>query len=170
MKTYKGIYKVKNPSKYKGDAKNVVYRSGWEQKVMIHLDTDPRVKEWSSEEVVIPYICKTDNRPHRYFMDFYVKYKDGRTVLIEVKPAKETQAPKPGRGKARQRVLTEGLTYIKNQSKWYAAKDYCDDRGWHFEIWTEHELRAKGLLPKPMGKKSFKPLKKLKPYKKPSRK
>lgn len=169
MKTYKGKYKVRNPSKYKGDSKDVVYRSGWEQKVMIHLDEHPRVREWSSEEVVIPYICETDKKIHRYFMDFYVKWDDGRTVLIEVKPHKETKPPKSGRGVARKRVLTEGLTYIKNQSKWKAAQEYCLDRGWHFEIWTENELRSKGLLPKPLGKKKFKPLKKLKPYRKPKK-
>jgi len=170
MKTYKGKYKVKHRSKYKGNPDDVVYRSGWERSVMNYLDDDPRVKEWNSEEVVIPYLCQTDKKLHRYFMDFYVKYKDGRTVLIEVKPHKETVPPKSGRGVARQRVLTEGLTYIKNQSKWNEAQKYCADRGWHFEIWTENELRAMNILPKPMGKKKFKPLKKLKPYKKPSRK
>lgn len=165
MKTYKGKYKVRNPSKYKGDHKNVVYRSGWERSVCIYLDEHPRVKQWSSEEVVIPYKCATDNRMHRYFMDFYVKYDNGREVLIEVKPAKETQPPKKaGRGVSRQRVLTEGLTYIKNQSKWKAAQEFCADRGWHFEIWTEHQLREMKILAKP-----FKPLPKPKPYRKPKK-
>lgn len=170
MKTYKGIYKIKNPQKYRGDADNVVYRSGWEQKVMIWADTSPQIVEWSSEEVIIPYLCETDKRMHRYFVDFLVRFKDGRTVLVEVKPAKETLPPKSGRGVARQRVLNEGLTYIKNMSKWNAAKEFCKDRGWYFEIWTENELRKMGLLPKPMGKKPFKPLKKMKPYRKPKKK
>lgn len=167
MKTYKGIYKIKNPSKYRGDPKKVVYRSGWELKVMNWCDTSPQVKEWSSEEVVIPYLCETDKRIHRYFMDFYIQYKDNRIVLVEVKPAKETAPPKAGRGIARARVLNEGLTYIKNQSKWKAAQQYALDRGWTFEIWTEHRLREMNLLPKPLGKKQFKPLKKMKPYRKP---
>ena len=145
MKTYKGFYKVRNESKYLGDDKNVVYRSGWEHSVMRWLDDSPQVKEWSSEEVVIPYLCQTDKRMHRYFIDFYVKFTDGRVVLIEVKPNKETQPPKAGRGSSRQRVLNEGMTYIKNQSKWSAARDYASDRGWHFEIWTENELRSLGI-------------------------
>ena len=100
-------------------------------------------------------------------MDFYIQYKDNRIVLVEVKPAKETAPPKAGRGIARARVLNEGLTYIKNQSKWKAAQQYALDRGWTFEIWTEHRLREMNLLPKPLGKKQFKPLKKMKPYRKP---
>lgn len=170
MKTYKGIYKIKNPQKYKGDTDNVVYRSGWEMNVMNWCDTNSSVVEWSSEEVIIPYLCETDKRMHRYFVDFYVKYRNGRVVLIEVKPAKETLPPKgAGRGASRKRYLTEGMTYIKNVSKWKAANEYCKDRGWHFEIWTENELRNMGILPKPLGKKPFKPLKKLKPYRKPKK-
>lgn len=169
MKTYKGFYKIRNKEKYTGDHKNIVYRSGWEQAVMRWCDDSPQVKYWSSEEVVIPYICETDKRPHRYFIDFKIVFDDGRTLLVEVKPHKETQAPKSGQGRARRQVISEGLTYIKNMSKWSAAREYVANRGWHFEIWTEHELRAMNILPKPLGKKTFKPLKKMKPYRKPKK-
>lgn len=169
MKTYKGFYKIRNTDKYRGDPRSVVYRSGWEQAVMRWCDDSPQVKEWSSEEIVIPYLCETDKRMHRYFMDFMIVYKDGRTVLVEVKPAKETQPPKTGKGRARRLILNETMTYIKNMSKWNATQQYVADRGWHFEIWTEHRLREMGILPKPLGKKSFKPLKKLKPYRKPKK-
>jgi hypothetical protein len=165
MKTYKGKYKIRNESKYLGDPKNVIYRSGWERAVMMWCDDNPNVVSWVSEEIIIPYICETDKRPHRYFMDFMVKYKDGRTVLIEVKPHKETIKPKTGQGRPRRQVLSETLTYIKNISKWTATEKYVADRGWHFEIWDEHKLRAMGILPKPLGKKPLKPLKKMKPYK-----
>lgn len=169
VKTYKGRYKPNNPEKYKGDSNNIVYRSGWERSVCKWCDESPQVKQWSSEEVIIPYLCETDKKIHRYFMDFYIQYKDGRTVLVEVKPFKETSPPKTGRGKSRKTVLSEGMTYIKNQSKWSAARDYASDRGWHFEIWTENELRSLGILSKPLGKKPFKPLKKMKPYRKPKK-
>ena len=169
MKTYKGFYKIRNPQKYRGDPRNVVYRSGWEQAVMRWCDDSSQVKEWSSEEIVIPYLCETDKRMHRYFMDFMIVYNNGRTVLVEVKPAKETTPPKTGQGRARRQVINETLTYIKNMSKWSATEQYVADRGWHFEIWTEHRLREMGILPKPLGKKPFKPLKKLKPYRKPKK-
>lgn len=170
METRKGIYKVKNPEKYKGDVDNVIYRSGWELSVCKYLDNHRDVLEWSAEEVVIPYICNTDEKPHRYFMDFYVKYKNGHVTLIEVKPSKETRPPADTKGRPRKAVIAEGMTYVKNQSKWKAAEEYCKDRGWTFEIWTEHELREKGLLAKKLGKKPFKPLKKAKPFRKPRRK
>jgi hypothetical protein len=167
MKTYKGRYKPKNPEKYAGDADNVVYRSGWERYVMKWCDDSLDVVQWQSEELVLPYICETDKRPHRYFMDFVIKYKSGRVVLVEVKPFKETKLPERKQGKSRRTVLNEGMTYIKNQSKWTAAKKYADDRGFHFEIWTEKELTAMGIMPKSTQKmRTKKPIKKLAPFRK----
>jgi hypothetical protein len=97
-------------------------------------------------------------------MDFAIQFADGKKILVEVKPFKETQKPEKKQGKRRQTLLKEGMTYIKNQSKWHAAREYALDRGWHFEIWTEKELTAMGIMPKstqkPKGKYAFKPLKK----------
>ena len=53
---YSGRYKVKNPSKYKGDHTNVIYRSMWEKYAFKWCDNNSNVVEWSSEEVVIPYL------------------------------------------------------------------------------------------------------------------
>ena len=167
MKTYKGRYKPSNPSKYVGDVDNVVYRSGWERHVMKWCDSNPDVEQWMSEELIIPYICETDKRPHRYFMDFVIKYRSGRVTLVEVKPEKETKRPEKKQGKSRQRLLSEGLTYVKNQSKWKAASEYAKDRGYHFEIWTEKELTAMGIMPKSTQRmRTKKPLKKLPPFRK----
>lgn len=151
---YSGRYKVKNPTKYQGDHSNVVYRSMWERHCMKHFDLSDEVKSWSSEEVVIPYLYEVDKRYHRYFMDFKVTWKDGTISLIEVKPNKETSPP-TGQ-KRTKKYINEGLTYIKNVNKWDAANEYAKDRGWRFEIWTEIELRAMGILPKPV--KRLKPL------------
>lgn len=164
MKTYKGRYKPKNPKKYVGDVDNVVYRSGWERSVMKWCDDNSDIVQWMSEELVIPYICETDNKPHRYFVDFVIQYKSGRVVLVEVKPAKETKRPERKQGKSRQTLLNEGLTYVKNQSKWKAAKQYAEDRGHTFEVWTENELYAMGIMTKPL--RSKKPIKKLAPFRK----
>jgi len=51
-------------------------------------------------------------------------------------------------------------------NKWEAANEYCKDRSWEFQIWTEDTLIEMGLLPKKMPGKIKKPLKKLAPYKK----
>jgi len=171
MKTYKGRYKPKNPEKYAGDVDKVVYRSGWERYVMKWCDDSPQIIQWVSEEVVIPYICGTDKRTHRYFTDFLIKYKNGRTVVVEVKPHKETLPPKTGRGRSRQTILKEGMTYIKNTSKWSAAQAYALDKGWSFEIWTENELHAMGIMPKSTRKPTTKkPIKPLAPFRKKKKK
>jgi len=163
---YSGKYIVKNPSKYKGDHTKVIYRSLWEKNCFSWCEGNSQVKEWSSEEVVIPYYYDVDKKYHRYFMDLKITYKDSRTVLVEIKPAKETAPPK--RPDKTKRYLNEALTYIKNENKWTAAREYAKDRNWGFEIWTEHTLEKMGILPK--SSRALKPLKPLKPFKKPIKK
>jgi hypothetical protein len=141
-----GFFKPIHPKKYRGDPTNIVYRSGWEKRVMESLDSNPNVISWSSEEVVIPYISPIDNRPHRYFIDFYVEAirRDGETtvMLLEVKPKAQTQEPKKPKRNTK-RYLTEVMTWGVNQAKWKAAKEYCDYKGWEFKLITESELFAK---------------------------
>ena len=93
MKTYKGKYKVKNPKKYAGDHTNVVYRSMWERFAFKWCENNSEIKSWASEETVIPYISAIDNRYHRYFVDLKITMKDGRTILVEIKPEKQTKPP-----------------------------------------------------------------------------
>jgi len=158
---YSGHYIVKNPKKYKGDHKNVIYRSLWEKSVFMWCDANPKVKSWCSEEIIIPYYFAADKRYHRYFPDLKVVMED-KTLLIEIKPEKETVPPTgPKRTK---KYISEGLTYIKNMNKWEAAESYCKDRNWEFQIWTEKTLQEMGLLTKPVPGKLKKPLKRLPPY------
>jgi len=143
MKTYKGRYKVKNPAKYDGDHTQVIYRSYWEKFAFMWCEKQSNIKSWSSEETVIPYISAVDNKYHRYFVDLKINTTDGRTILIEIKPKKQT---KPPAGKRRtKRFINESLEYVKNQCKWKAAKEYCLDRNWQFQIWTEDTLRSMGM-------------------------
>ena len=113
----------------------------------------------STENKNQPLIYKLDPKVH--FMDLKITYKNGRTVLVEIKPDKETKPP-AFNGKKTKRYITEGLTYVKNMNKWAAAQNYAADRGWGFQIWTEDTLHEMGIKPK-----STKPLK---PYKKPKKK
>ena len=145
MKTHKRKFFPKNPQKYVGDLTNIIMRSSWETRFAIWCDNNPQVIYWQSEETIIPYICATDNKPHKYYMDFriQVKTKSGlKTYLVEIKPEVQTIPPKYP-GKQTKRYLTESLTYMKNQSKWQAAKNYASDRGWEFIILTEKELGIK---------------------------
>lgn len=146
-KNYKqGFFTPKNPSKYKGDPTNIVYRSGWEKRVMQWLDENINVLTWSSEEIVVPYISPIDGKIHRYFVDFYVeaigKNAEIKTMLLEIKPAAQTTEPKKKQKKTKQ-YITEVVTYGINQAKWYAAKRYAESRGWEFKVVTEAELFGK---------------------------
>lgn len=140
---YSGRFNPKNPQKYVGDHKNIIYRSTWECRVMDWLDKNPDVISWASEELIIPYLSPVDGRWHRYFPDFLIKVrtKDGKfkTILIEVKPKKQTKEPEPQKRKTK-RYINEVVTWGVNSSKWKAAREYCADRGWTFQIITEDDL------------------------------
>ena len=159
MKTYQGKYKIKHRSKYNGDPDNVIYRSMWERHCFRWCDNNSSVKNWSSEEVVIPYFYDVDKKYHRYFVDLKITFKDGKTIIVEIKPDNQTVPPKyPGR--KTKRYITEGMTYVKNMNKWKAAKNYAADRNWEFQIWTEKTLHSMGIMPKQM--KSLPKMKKIK--------
>jgi hypothetical protein len=134
---YKGKFTPKNPQKYKGDHRNIVYRSTWECKAMSRFDSNPSVLEWSSEEIIIPYVSPVDGRRHRYFPDFLVKIRtmDGgiETLLIEVKPEKQSKPPSPKKRVTKQYVQ-EVATWGVNRAKWKAAIEYCKDRKWKFMV------------------------------------
>jgi len=139
--SYSGWFKPKNPKKYKGDPNNIVYRSSWELRVMKWLDEHPNIVWWASEELPIPYVSPVDNKVHRYFPDFVarVRQADGEvTVVLEVKPYKQTQ--KPTQKRQTKRFLQEVVTYAVNQEKWRAADLFCKEHGWQFKILTEKEL------------------------------
>ena len=97
---YSGRYKVINVNKYHGDPTNVVYRSLWEKYCFIWCDTNPKVKSWSSEEIIIPYYYDADKKYHRYFPDLKIVLED-KTLLVEIKPDKETRPPE-GKRKTKQ--------------------------------------------------------------------
>lgn len=141
-----GFYKPIHPEKYRGDANNIVYRSGWEKRVMDWCDTNKSVTSWGSEEIVVPYISPVDNRVHRYFVDFYVEALDNngnkQIYLLEVKPKGQTQEPTVQK-KRTKRYINEVFTWGVNQAKWKAAEEYCKDRGWSFKLITETDLFKK---------------------------
>ena len=155
---YSGLYKAKNVTKYKGDHTNIVYRSLWEKAVFQWCDKNPKVKQWSSEETIIPYYYEVDKKYHRYFVDMKIVFDD-KILLVEIKPEKETKPPEgPKRTK---RYVAEGLTYVKNMNKWKAANNFAKDRGWQFQVWTEDTLEEMGIMQKWKKMKKLKPLKRI---------
>ena len=150
---YKGRFRPKNPAKYKGNPTNIIYRSLWELKFFRLVDDHPDVIWWQSEELVGPYRSPIDGKVHRYYPDVIVhmRKRDGSigTLMIEIKPAGQTRPPDIKKknatptGRISTRYLREVKTWGVNEAKWKAARSYCADRGWEFQIWTEKELGIK---------------------------
>jgi len=139
-----GKFRPSKPEKYKGDPTNIVYRSSYELKFMQYCDLTESVNEWRSEEFFIPYISPLDNKVHRYFPDFFVKYKDktgeNRTLVVEIKPQKDLNMPEQNPKRKTKSWAYKVKTWAVNQAKWKAAKEFCSDRKWEFRILTEKEL------------------------------
>lgn len=146
MPSYKGRFAPQNPEKYKGNPNNIVYRSLLERRFMVFCDTNPNILEYSSEEFFVPYYSPVDKKMHRYFPDFWVKFKqtDGTIVskIIEIKPKKQCSPPPESlKQKRPRRYLNEVKTYMINTAKWDAAKKLCEQNNMTFEILTEEHLK-----------------------------
>ncbi|QGZ13926.1 head closure [Rhizobium phage RL38J1] len=145
---YKTVFECKNPQKYAGDPKNIICRSSWERFFCSNLDHNPNVIKWASEELAIPYVSPIDGKPHRYFVDFLVRFKNGDVVMVEIKPYGQTQPPsEPNKksNKAMLRYRDEISTYLINMAKWKAASEFCARNGMRFQVYTENELRSLGM-------------------------
>ena len=140
---YRGKYTPKNPQKYRGDPKNIVYRSTWECRVMTWLDSNDSIVSWGSEEFFVPYKSPVDGKMHRYFPDFYVKVKQKddtiKEMVLEVKPHRQTQPPKLQKRVTKQ-YINEVATWGINEAKWKAAEEFCADRKWEFKLLTEKDV------------------------------
>ena len=147
-KYLQGDFKPQNPAKYKGDVSKIRYMSSWELTVFKFFDTNPDVLEWSSEEVIIRYFSKADNKIRRYMVDCYVKYvdKDGNVIqeIVEIKPHAQTlppKAPKKSLTKKQQTSFAQKVyTYNVNQDKWAAAEKWAKGRGMKFRVLTEKQI------------------------------
>ena len=93
-RTHKGLFTPRNPTKYLGDSSKIIYRSSWELRLFVYLDSTPAVLQWASEEFSIPYLSPLDGKVHQYFPDALVVYRDKYNVIqkeiIEIKPYKES--------------------------------------------------------------------------------
>ena len=110
---------------------------------MVYCDLNENILEWGSEEIVIPYRSPLDSRVHRYFPDFYIKVREKngnvQRSIIEIKPKRQCKEPKVQKEKTK-KYIYEVTEYAKNQAKWKAAEDYCEDRKWQFKVLTEDDL------------------------------
>lgn len=144
-KYHQGIFRPKNIQKYIGNPTNILYRSSWEKIFLNWCDRTLSVIAYGSEELVIPYISPIDFKQHRYFIDFFVVIKRPNGTIqkyaVEIKPYAQTRPPRVSKNK----MLTESTrikveTYMVNQAKWNAAKNFCKRNNMEFIILTEKEL------------------------------
>ena len=143
-----GLYKCKNSNKYIGDSNAIIYRSSYELKFCQFCDTSDSVIKWSSEPFSIPYFNEFDNKKHSYFIDFYAKIFNelqGKPIdyLIEIKPSAKLKKPKRPKKATPKKLKTfneSAIEYIRNMSKFSAAKLYASSIGYEFKIITELQL------------------------------
>ena len=157
QKYNQGKFVPRHPEKYRGNVNNITFRSSWELEYNRFLDNNPNILEWSSEEIPIMYLKPTTKKMHRYFPDYWIKYrnKKGEIIqeIIEVKPAKEAynaifliehnfEALPPTTSKNPKTRMYEQLTMVINAAKWKAAIKYCSKYGIRFRVVTEKQLFA----------------------------
>lgn len=66
--------------------KPINYRSGWELVVAEYLDKHPDVISYEYESLILAYKSNlSTGRIRKYYPDFFVTYKDGTRLLVEVK-------------------------------------------------------------------------------------
>lgn len=136
---YKTKFIPLNKEKYIGDPNSIVCRSLWERNVCKFCDQTPSIIKWSFEEIVIPYMSPIDQKQHNYFPDFLIQFQtenETKTWMVEVKPKKQTFLKENASKK-------EKITWIINNAKWQAAKNYCDKHNMEFKLVTEKEIFAK---------------------------
>lgn len=137
----------KNPQKYIGGNKRIIYRSSWEYSAMKMFDEHPNCLAWASESINIPYQNPYTGRWTVYVPDFLVVYVDRHGAkhceMMEVKPLKETpgfQGISPRTGRPMKLTERDRMTQGLNAAKWTAALAYCKKRGWQFRVVTEETL------------------------------
>lgn len=134
-----GTYHIRNKEKYMGQY-DPIYKSKLEAKMMFYLDHNPGVVKWNYEAFPIKYIDESSGGKMRnYYIDFVAVVKSGnslQTVWIEVKSEAETHPP----GKRASKNQKAVDLWIKNQSKWKAAKALAESKGHKFIVISEKEL------------------------------
>ena len=140
-----GFFKPRNPQKYSGDVKNIVYRSGLELNFFHYMDLNKYVLKWHSEETVVKYIS-IDGKQHRYFLDLWCQVQDKtgniKEYICEIKPFAFTQPP-PKQQRETKLWREKVKTWLINQMKWESAKQYAEKHGQEFKILTERDLKLK---------------------------
>lgn len=147
-----GWYRLLNPEKFirpidelmkSYKEGHVNYKSSLELKAIRYCDWNSNVNKWSLEPFAIQYLKPTTGKFHRYYIDLVIEFNNSEKFLVEVKPFSQTKPPtKPGKltNKSKLNYSRNLETWLINQAKWAAAKEFCKTNGFKFIILTEKEL------------------------------
>jgi hypothetical protein len=136
-------YRLVNPLKYKGDPNKIIYRSSYEKRMCQICDSSDKIIQWSSEPIAIMYTSLFDGKRHKYWLDFWFKYYDGREFIIEVKPLNKLNKPKAPAKKTTKALENYNFRmkeYLVNYSKFKAASEFAQQTGLEFVIVDEKFL------------------------------
>lgn len=138
-----GQFIPRNPKKYCGGYP-ILIRSSWERMYAQWLDMTPAIVKWSSENISIKYYDPVQGRTRRYYPDFYIMVDEGDgkygKYIVEIKPLHETKPPRKTAKKSKKTFRHQQATYITNQAKFKAGREYCDKIGMEFKVVTEKKL------------------------------
>lgn len=135
-----GFFIPKNPEKYVGTG-NIRYRSSWEFVFCQFCDNNPKVLQWASESIQIPYRNPLTGKQTIYVPDFLVIYQSGGkkiTELIEIKPKSQTMITE------KTRSARDKAAIAVNTCKWQAANAWCKRMGISFRVITESDIFYSG--------------------------
>ena len=135
-----GFFVPKNPEKYVGTG-NIRYRSSWEMVFCQFCDNNPKVLQWASESIQIPYRNPLTGKQTIYVPDFLVIYQSkGKkiTELIEIKPKAQTMITE------KTRSARDKASIAVNSCKWQAAQIWCKRMGISFRVITENDIFYSG--------------------------
>ncbi len=99
--------------------------SSFEKLAIEIVDSDPEVVIFSVQPFTIGYNYKGNKKA--YNPDLWIRYKDGKEVVVEVKPKNRLQDS-------------------KNVAKIEALKEFCKTHDFLYEIWDEDVLKSKANL------------------------
>lgn len=140
-----GYYELKNPKKYMGQERSVIYRSGLELKLHRKFDLDDSILAWESEpDLDIKYMNPITGKPSKYFVDYRTIISVGgkrMCCLVEAKASIMMKPPKPIKSNAtlqqRKNYLMIKRNYVLNTLKKKAAESFCKRMGWRYMIVDE---------------------------------
>lgn len=148
-KPKQGYYRLTHPEKFKLPIDDhmkstkiiegnlcVLYKSGLELKAFKYCDHNPKIEEWSLEPFHIPYQSPVDGKVHRYFPDIWLKFTTGDIFIVEIKSSIETKMPR----KNDKRYGAKLNTYLVNQAKWEAARNFAKAKSCNFMVLTDKVL------------------------------